>query len=423
MLLSGRGVSFVLGLLAFGIMARVLGATQFGTLMLIHTYAVAIKRLCQFQSSETVIRYGVPFQREGEVYALGGLVWFASAMDVVSALTSALIAVLGAPLLAALLGWDDETRLLAQHYSILLFFALDATPKGVLRLLDRFDLLAMQIIIRPIVRLAAVGIAYLSDGGMRAYLLSWFIANWVDYLSLQIIAWVQIHRRLSVGRPSWKRICAMPKQMSGHWRFARNIYFRTVLEMARSHLSVLFVGGLLSVGDAGLFKVAKEFTGLLDKPANSLRQSIFPELTRLWTDKNPLFNRMLLHAGLLAGTVSLGLLLLTVLFGEAIVGGALGSEYVAAAPVMALLILGGTVDLYCIALRPGADAMGYAHWVMSANLAAVVVFFGSMAVLGRAFGLLGVGLAAPLASLVDGTLQFVLIRRFVKRHPLLNSHG
>jgi len=207
----------------------------------------------------------------------------------------------------------------------------------------------------------------------------------------------------------------MPKQMPAHWQFARHVYFRTVLEMVRSHLSVLLVGGLLSVRDAGLFKVAKEFTGLLDKPADSLRQSLFPELSRLWVDKNPLFKRMLVHTGLLVGSASLGLLILIVLFGDMLVRAGLGSDYLAAVPVMGLLVWAGTIDLYGIALRPAADAMGYAHWVTRANLAAILVFMGAMAVLGQAFGLFGVGLAAPLAALVDGSWLFVLIHRFLQR--------
>ena len=58
-LMGGRAVAGVLSVVALTLAARLLGAADFGVLVLVHTTAELIRGLLNFKPSETVVRYGV----------------------------------------------------------------------------------------------------------------------------------------------------------------------------------------------------------------------------------------------------------------------------------------------------------------------------------------------------------------------------
>src|SRR5205085_639341 len=60
-----------------------------------------------------------------------------------------------------------------------------ATPTGVLRLLDRFDLLAKQQIATPLLRAVGAGIAWAMNLGFVGFVVAWYIAD----IAGDIILW------------------------------------------------------------------------------------------------------------------------------------------------------------------------------------------------------------------------------------------
>ena len=79
----------------------------------------------------------------------------------------AAVGVIAAPLIGPYVGWDADVVTYAQIFSLQILVAVLATPIGILRLFDRFDLLAGQAVITPLLRLVGVGVATGDGRGVR----------------------------------------------------------------------------------------------------------------------------------------------------------------------------------------------------------------------------------------------------------------
>src|SRR5665811_2346663 len=64
--LRGRGIAGVLNLAATALMAHALNATEFGLVILLHTYVLAVRGILNFRTYEAVVRFGVPLHENGE---------------------------------------------------------------------------------------------------------------------------------------------------------------------------------------------------------------------------------------------------------------------------------------------------------------------------------------------------------------------
>ena len=76
------------------------------------------------------------------------------------------------PLLAPELCIPDSEVVHAMLYCLLLPMMAAATPIGILRVLDRFDLIGWQATITPILRGVLTGVAWALDAKLETYLVT-----------------------------------------------------------------------------------------------------------------------------------------------------------------------------------------------------------------------------------------------------------
>src|SRR3546814_3454387 len=88
-----------------------------------------------------------------------------------------MLAVCGAVFTCMLLGWPEELVSPGALYGLSVLFMVTATPTGLLRLYDRFDLLAVQTNVGALARLAGAAAVFLAGGGITDFLLVWFAAS------------------------------------------------------------------------------------------------------------------------------------------------------------------------------------------------------------------------------------------------------
>src|SRR3546814_15822745 len=69
-LIRGRGIAAVMSLGATTLMARTLGPTEFGMVMLMQAYMLLMRGLLNFQSFEAIVRYGVQAHDAGDIRSL-----------------------------------------------------------------------------------------------------------------------------------------------------------------------------------------------------------------------------------------------------------------------------------------------------------------------------------------------------------------
>ena len=416
--LRGRGIAAVLNLLAMALMANTLSATEFGLVILLHTYVLAVRGILNFRTFEAIVRFGIPLHENGDQDGLRRLFHTTTLIDVVSGIAATLVGVYAASVAGYFLEWDAQMVSLAGLYSLVMLTTVTNTPNGILRLYDRFDALSIFYVVGPTIRITGVVIAWTMDAGIYVFISIWAAAFVLENCWLFIRGHLELKKHLhattwkSPDRQWWKTY-----QTSREFRhFIAVVYWQTNLDLLPKHVSVLLAGSLLGPAAAGMFRLARDFSSILSKPAMMLREVMFPDLTRMLQADAEGFHKLGFRAVRVAGAVGILLVLLSIPAAGPILG-VIGSEYTGAAPLLTLMLLAATFELAGSPLRAAAYAMGKVAPILRIHLLSVLIYFGLFYFLTPRLGLQGPGVAASVGTMLTLILMLRLVRGVGVKKP------
>jgi len=408
--LRGRGIAAVFNLAATALMANALAATEFGLVVLLHTYVLAVRGILNFRTYEAIVRFGVPLHENGEVTGLKKLFRTTTVIDLASAAAATLLGISAASIAGGLLHWDADMISLAGLYSLVMLTTVSNTPNGILRIYNRFDALSVFYTVGPAVRIIGVSIAWTLNAGMHVFIAIWAAAFVLENTWLFVRGHLELNRHLDghiwTGG-NWKEV---HKTSPGFRHFIAVVYWQTNIDLLPKHLSVLLAGSLLGPAAAGMFRLARDFSSILSKPAGMLREVLFPDLTRILHSQAEGFHELGFRAVKAAGAAGLLLVLLSIPAAAPILG-IIGPEYTEAATLLTLMLLAATFELAGSPLRAAAYAMGRVAQVLRIYLLSVVVYLGLFYVLTPVLGLPGPGVAAVVGTLLTLLLLLGLVRK------------
>ena len=384
-----KGVAAVAGVATLAFAGRGLGVILFGTLILITSYAKAASGLSKFQSWQLIIRYGGKALVSGEHEDFKASTGFAFALDVVSGIGGMILAVALLPFVASWFGIPDKYLWLAMLYCTLLPTMGAATPVGVLRALDRFDLIGWQGSSYPIARAILAGSAFAVGAPFEVYVAIWFATDLGGDLLLWFFAWRELRRRgmLEGIRPTLK-----PTTLPGAWRFAIHVNLTSSLTTAWGPIARLVVGGLLGPSSAALFRVASSLADSAQKPADFLSKAFYPEVVRMdLATKHPW--KLMKRSALTAGLAALAAVALLLIAGQPLVKLIFGAEFLGAYPILMVLIIAPVIGIFSFPLPSMLYALDRPDAPLKARLVGTIVYFGVIAPLSWRFGVMGAAAA------------------------------
>jgi O-antigen/teichoic acid export membrane protein len=401
-LAMSRGVAAVCSLATVAFAGRGLGLILFGTMVLITSYSKAASGISKFQSWQLIIRFGGQGLAAGDPEAFKTSTGFAFALDAASGVAGMIVAVLILPLIAHWVGIERQYLWLAVLYCTLLPTMGATTPNGVLRALDRFDLLSWQGTATPIARALLVGTAFAARAPFEFYVLIWYVTDLGGDLFMWFLAWRELKRRglLKGIRPTFN-----PTTLPGAWRFAIHVNLAISVSTVWGPIARLVVGGLLGPAGAALFRVASSLADSAQKPADLLGKAFYPEIVRMdLASKKPW--KLMLRTTILSSGIALVVLLLLLVGGKSILSLVFGKQFLGAyAPLLVLMFL-PLLGVFSFPMSPMLYALGRSDGPLKAKLLGTVVFFAIIAPLSWALGVIGaaialvVGNAATVAALM-----------------------
>jgi len=411
-LLRGRGLAAVLTLGATALAARALTPSDFGLVVLVHSYLLVMQGVAKLKTFDAVIQYGVPVQDEGNFARLAQLLRLTTMLDATASVMGAVLGGALVFLVGPYLEWTASTMHLAALYSLLLLGGFSGTASGILRLYDRFDLLSWERVLGPLIRVIGVGWAWwYGADGIEPFLWSYGVSWLAQHLFLILAGWREIRRHLP-GQPLkgdvWRR---HTERFPGIWKFLNVVYWQSNLDLVPKQISVLAAGFFLGPAMAGMFRIALQFSRVLAVPALLLRQVLLPDLARLWHRKDRDFVPVLKSALLTGGGIGLVVLVTALFLAEPLLVLVAGSAYRDAAPALYGLMLGAAFDIGISTLRAAGYAMGLAHAVLKLYAVALVAYLVLFPTLTIPFGLAGAGMASAAASLLGLVMMGILVKR------------
>ena len=393
---GSRGFNLAVSVVYLTITARALGPAKFGVFALILTYAQLIANLVQFQSWKGIIRYGALHLTEGRHDRLERLFGFTAALDFGSAIVGALIAIVCVPIVGPLLHWAHNEQLAAAIFAGVLLLTTGATPSGILRLFDRFDLAAYCEATGPLIRLAGSVIAWATGAGPMAFLVVWASAGVIQASAQWITALYVNGSRVAFGRSAFRRAVAENERV---WRFMLQTNISNSVSMFWTQLGTLAVGAVAGPADAGAFRLAQRLSKGIVRPVQPVTLAVYPELSRLVAAGNHKeVRKIVTRATMVASVLALAVVLVTGLAGREILHLFAGKRFEFAHTYLFMLAFATALDLAGFALEPVQNAHGRSWKVLRSKLVAAVIYAFLLVILLPTIGGKGAAIAAIICS-------------------------
>jgi O-antigen/teichoic acid export membrane protein len=291
-------------------------------------------------------------------------------------------------------------------YCTLLPIMSSATPDGVLRVLDRFDLISWSGTLSPIVRAILAGLAFASGASFPVYVAIWFVTDLIGNLYPWFLGWRELKRHglLEGIKPTLR-----PAALSGAWRFAIDVNLATSVQAVWGPIGRLVVGGLLGPAGAALFRVASILADSAQKPADLLGKAFYPEVMRMdLTSKQPW--KLMLRGSAMVSAVAILAILILLIGGKPLMILLFGKAFIGAYEPLVILMVIPFLGIFSFPLTPMLYALGRSDGPLKAKLLGSAMFFITIAPLSWRWDVVGAAVALVLANVVNTAAMLVQLR-------------
>lgn len=413
----GRGAQSVLSLLTIVLVTRVLGPEQFGVLILVHGLIVLTTQILRFQSWQAVLKYGAPALHINDVPGFHRVVFHAFGLDLSSAVLAFAILLVCSDTISSFAGIPETQVELTRLYAIsVVFLILDACPTGILRLLDRHDLISWQSTVEPLIRCAGTLVLFVAGGTLEQFLLIWLMANVASKLVLFAFAHhALIARGLALDWQNLDSRCMSP--VPGIWRFTLGTNIGSSLNVGDVQIGPLLAGGLLGASEAGLYRIAQQVSNAVAKPVSKLLvPAIYTDLSELAASGDHAARRIVVErSGLLAGIVATVVCAVIVFFGETLIGLLFGAAFIPAYAAVVWFAVAGVLTTFTFPLVPQLISSGHVRAVVQLRGLALSVYLACFYMLVPSFALTGAGITVMVHAVVTVGLSLLFTRLLIGR--------
>jgi len=399
-------VAGICGVATLALAGRGLGVLLFGTLILITSYVKAVSGIAKFQSWQLIVRFGGHGLSQGDPEHFKVATGFAFALDVMSGIGGMLVAVILLPFIGNWVGISSEYLWLGMLYCTLLPIMTSATPDGVLRVLDRFDLISWSGTLSPILRAVLAALAFASGATLPVYVAIWFATDLLGSLYPWFLGWRELRRNglLEGIRPTLK-----PAALQGAWRFAIDVNLASSVQAVWGPIGRLVVGGLLGPAGAALFRIASTLADSAQKPADLLGKAFYPEIMRMdLTSKKPW--KLMLRGTALVSAVAVLAILILIIGGRPLMALLFGKDFTGAYEPLVIMMIIPFLGIFSFPLAPMLYALGRSDGPLKAKLLGSVLFFITIAPLSWRWGVIGAAIALVLANVANTGAMLLQLR-------------
>lgn len=416
-LASSNAVSALLGLVALSCAGKGMSTQMFGVLVVIQAYAKGISDFIKFQTWQLVVKYGAPAVANKNIRQFRDVISFSLALDIASGAFAVVGGMLLLPLLAHAMGIDRQSFWLAMLYCTLIPSLAASTPTGILRAVDRFDLIAIQQAVRPLLRAAGSVISYLGDFGFAGFIITWYASNLIGGMLYWWFAARELRRR-NIHHALRPRLFATARRLPGAWNFVWTTNFAHSIWSARNSCSTVLVGLVLGPAAAGLFKIATTFFDATGSPARLMEKSFYPEVMRLDPRSSQPWLVGLKSACLACG-IGVLVALLVMVVGKPVISLVFGQQYLQAYHLIEIMLGAIVVSMLGFPQESLLLMAGKQRVFLVAQTLSSASYIVLLIVLSHFFGVSGAAYAYLAGQCLDVLLSFIpTLRAWHSRHLL-----
>ncbi|WP_158886288.1 lipopolysaccharide biosynthesis protein [Rhodanobacter sp. L36] len=414
---SSNVVSALLGLLALACAGRGMSPALFGTLVVVQAYAKTVSDIAKFQTWQFVVQFGTPALARQDVTRFRDVTGFSFGLDLASGAVALVGGMILLPLLSHAVGISPADFWWALGYCTLIPTMTAATPMGILRSIDRFDLIAMQQAITPFLRATGSVAAYFGHLGFPGFLATWYVSSLLGDGALWLFA-VHELRRQKIEHALRPGLFAPARRIKGAWDFVWTTNFAHSIWSARNAGSNVLVGIMLGPTAAGLFKVALTFFDAAGTPASLMQKSFYPEIMRMEPSSTRPW-KLGLRSAALAGGLGVLVALLVIVVGKPLISLVFGHQYLESYNLLQVMSAALVVSMAGFPLESLLYIASRQRAALVAQALAAALYAALLIGLTHYIGIMGAAIAYFGGQCLEAVFQLIpTIAAYRKRHTL-----
>lgn len=258
---------------------KILGNTNYGYLVLSISYMTIMDVLINLQSWKSVIQYGQAALVKKNEKKFLEYIKLGTTLDVSTAILGCIIAILIVPFIGSIFQWKPETIICSQIMSTVIISHFSGTPTALLRILNKFNLVAIQKISSSIIKFISILIILIFRIKLNIFVITWIyaITDIIGNLLLVIFAFKELQKKYKIIDIIKSKY---PNDTKEFTAFTMWTTLSDIVDIPVQQIDV-FIVARLGINMVSIFKVFKQLSSILSKVMVPIQQAIMPQFSEM----------------------------------------------------------------------------------------------------------------------------------------------
>jgi O-antigen/teichoic acid export membrane protein len=271
----------VADLAQLALVTHALGLRDYGRLALATGFVILVGQFFDVRVGAVATTFGAK-RLEQSPESAAGVFQLSYLIDLATGVLGFLVVGALAPWVGPALVGDEGTALIVLYALTLLASTVDESSITVLRLLDRFRLIARYTLVLEAIRIGLVAGALVLFHSLTGVVLA-LLAYRVMAGAVNALAATGAFRRSSGGRSLTRpALASVAKERPAMLRMMLHTNVVSYARLAQGQLPTIVIGALVGATQAGLYKVGMAGAAVVGRLADPAYVALLPRISRLW---------------------------------------------------------------------------------------------------------------------------------------------
>lgn len=405
---SASAITFIISI----ILIKIIGSESYGILILAQSYMNIMDVIINIQSWRSTIQYGQKALVDGNEKELHSYVKLGCIMDISTAILCFVISILLPNLIGGLLHWSNEMILCSEIFAITIISHFAGTPTAILRLFNKYNLVALSKTLAAIFKITAIVAYYLITKNLNlvSSTIIFMLTDFIGNILLVIFAFYNYSKKYKISDIIKAK---MPKDAKSFISYTLWGTLSEIVDLPVQTIDV-FIVSVLGNATVAIYKIFKQIIGIISKVTGPIQQSILPQFSELsakGNEKRGFEVVIKIHKTILKYTLPISILVgVTSYFW---LGKLYDMTYANYWYILFIYLMIQTYALSYTTIHPFFITLGNmrinAIIEFTANIAYLIVSY----ILVRAMGLLGITIAFLIQILLNIFLKYFCIKKMI----------
>ena len=405
---SASAITFIISI----ILIKIIGSESYGILILAQSYMNIMDVIINIQSWRSTIQYGQKALVDGNDKELHSYVKLGCIMDISTAILCFIISILLPNLIGGFLHWSNEMILCSEIFAITIISHFAGTPTAILRLFNKYNLVALSKTLAAIFKITAIVAYYLITKNLNlvSSTIIFMLTDFIGNILLVIFAFYNYSKKYKISDIIKAK---MPKDAKSFISYTLWGTLSEIVDLPVQTIDV-FIVSVLGNATVAIYKIFKQIIGIISKVTGPIQQSILPQFSELsakGNEKRGFEVVIKIHKTILKYTLPISILVgVTSYFW---LGKLYDMTYANYWYILFIYLMIQTYALSYTTIHPFFITLGNMRINAIIEFTANIVYLIVSYILVRAMGLLGITIAFLIQILLNIFLKYFCIKKMI----------